>query len=288
MFGYILVNPEELKVKEYQLYRSYYCGLCHELQKRYGRTAQMLLNYDMTFLAILRDALYEPEEKMFKEHCLRHPLAPHTRRTSVESTFAADMTIMLYYQKALDDWHDEHSHPKRVLAMKLHRDYKKLRSQYPQIAKVLESSVKELSEAESRGETNIDYVAGLTGRFLGEMFAGKEDIWKDDLYQLGFFLGKFVYLLDAYEDMEKDEKKGNYNLFVKLKEQTGENFEALAQSMLVDIAAQAARAYERMPVVKNAGILRNILYSGIWVKYAQVQKKRNGKTEQDMTNEKSL
>ena len=53
MFGYVLINKEELKFKEYDVYKSYYCGLCQTLNNRSGRFAQLTLNYDMTFLQLL-------------------------------------------------------------------------------------------------------------------------------------------------------------------------------------------------------------------------------------------
>ena len=73
MFGYVTVNRPELKVKELELYRSYYCGLCAELHRRYGRKGQLLLSYDCTFLLLLLTGTYEPEEteKLVSRHFSR-------------------------------------------------------------------------------------------------------------------------------------------------------------------------------------------------------------------------
>ena len=95
MFGYITVCQKELKIKDFDLYRSYYCGLCHALKKQYGRTGQMLLNYDMTFLAILLSALYEPEEETVKARCIPHPVRKHEERFCDVTRYAADMNVFV-------------------------------------------------------------------------------------------------------------------------------------------------------------------------------------------------
>lgn len=274
MFGYVCINQPELKIKDYDAYRGYYCGLCRNLQKRYGRIGQMLLNYDMTFLIILLDGLYEPSEKKEMHRCIPHPLHRHMQIQSEITDYAADMNILLSYQKAMDDWNDEKNGPGRVLASALKKDYRKIRENYARQAGALEESIRLLSEAEKSRSEDLDYVSGLTGRFLSEMFVWREDIWQEDLRALGFFLGKFIYLMDAFEDMEKDRKKGNYNIFLIRQERKPDSFEKETEAVLVDMMTQCARAFERLPILHRSEILRNILYSGVWCKYRAIQEKR--------------
>lgn len=277
MFGYVCINKQELKIKDYEKYRSYYCGLCHDLYKRYGRISQMLLNYDMTFLTVLLTGLYEPREIRESRRCIPHPLQRHVQIHNEITEYAADMTVLLSYQKAVDDWCDEHSRLKRLLAAMLRSDYRKLRLKYPRQAKALERCVDALSREEHSSSEDLDAVAGLTGRFLGEMFAWKDDIWREDLYSLGFYLGKFVYLMDAFEDMEKDAKEHNYNIFLLLQKKQPETFDGMAQAVLVDMMSHCSRVFERLPVLKHAEIIRNILYSGVWCRYAVIQEQRKKK-----------
>lgn len=275
MFGYVTINRGELKVKDYDLYRSFYCALCHSLKKRYGKTGQMLLNYDMTFLSILLDSLYELPERRSRGRCLVHPAERHSETWSEASDYAADMTVLLYYQKAMDDWKDDHSVPGRTLALQLYKHYRRLRLQYPRQAKALERSLRKLGRAEKGDNANIDQIAGYTGDFLGEMFVWKkDDVWAKDLRMLGFYLGKFIYLIDALDDMDKDEKRGNYNLLLVLRARDPEHFYERTEKLLVDVMSYAARAFERLPVLKNTDILRNILYSGVWVRYRQILDRR--------------
>ncbi len=280
MFGYVQINQPELKMKDYDKYRSYYCGLCYTLKSRYGRDGQLLLNYDMTFLTLLLDSLYECASEESKRRCIVHPVTRHMETISEPTEYAADMTILLAYQKAVDDWKDERSYPKRALALLLHKDYKRLRERYPRQAKTLERCVKELSRAESQQSMDIDYVSGLTGQFLGEIFAWKDDIWAEDLKELGFYLGKFIYLMDAYDDLEQDNKKNRYNILTKLEAGNDtEFFDDVVRSMLEDTMARCARAFERLPIIRNADIARNILYSGVWLKCAAVLKQRQIKRQ---------
>ena len=228
MFGYIYVNEQELKLREYTAYRSFYCGLCRNLYQRYGRTAQMMLNYDLTFLAILLTGLYESETKVEERRCILHPLNRHKSAENDAISYAADMCVLLSYHKLKDDWTDE---------------------------------------------------AGLTGHFLGEIFVWKEDVWQEDLRQMGFYLGKLVYLMDALEDLPKDRKKKNYNLFLDC----GDVFEASEEpkyrKMLTDVLAESARAFERLPILEYAGILRNVLYSGVWGRYVLIKNAHDEKQQ---------
>ena len=272
MFGYIQANVRELKVREYEEYRSYYCGLCHSLKKRYGLPAGLLLNYDMTFLALLLTALYEPSMTAGRERCLPHPVKRHPFLTGDTVDYAADMTILLSYMKAADDRKDEKTIRSGFAKGYLQKDYRRLRRRYPRQAKTLEDAVRTLWRCEKKKVTDIDLVAGLTGRFLGEMFAWKDDVWQDTLRQVGFFLGKFVYLMDAAEDLEEDLKKDRYNLLQDVPP-------GQVKDLLVDTMALSCRAFERLPIVERTGILRNILYAGVWMKYKEPAAKLS--TEQE-------
>lgn len=269
-----MINRRELKLKDFDLYRSYYCGICHALEKRYGRRGQILLNYDMTFLAILLSGLYEPREEKGRERCLPHPGKPHPFRTSEAVLYAADMTVLLGACKAEDDWKDEKKLQGALLHTLLRKDYAAAAACYPRQARALEESLDALHRAEEAGTENLDEAAGTTGRFLAEIFAWKEDFWQDDLRRLGFYLGKFIYLADAYEDLEKDRKSGSYNVLLSWERQTGSRFEQETEAVLTDTMAQAARAYERLPIVRRADILGNIIYSGVWLRYGAARRRR--------------
>lgn len=273
MFGYITVNREELKVKEVNLYQSYYCGLCHALHMRHGRAGQMTLTYDMTFLVILLTGLYEQAQQERTARCVAHPMKRHQMRWNELSAYGADMNVLLAYYNLLDDWQDDKKRSRFLAAKALAKSCRKVEADYPRQSKAVRDYMAALADCERSNQENVELAACLTGQMLAEIFVREEDIWAADLRQMGFFLGKFIYLMDAYEDVEKDIKTGSYN---PLKPMWGRgDFDSECQKILMMQIAECCRAFERLPIVEDVGILRNILYSGVWAKFASVYNKRN-------------
>lgn len=273
MFGYIAINKAEMKFRDFDIYHAYYCGLCKDLKERYGRSGQLTLSYDMTFLIILLSGLYEPPAEDSIRNCVAHPFQKHAARTNEITQYAADMNIVLSYYKCLDDWTDEHKKKAWINSRLLRSKVKQIEKTYPEKVKLIRDMLAQISSCEKANEQDLDKMAGLFGEIMAEIFVWKQDIWKDSLHRMGFFLGKFIYLMDAYEDIEKDAVSGNYNPFMTIKDY--ENFDSECQNMLMMQMAECCRAFERLPIVQDAGILRNILYSGVWAKFASVYNKRN-------------
>jgi len=272
MFGYVTVNKKELKIKDWERYHAYYCGLCHSLKEVAGVKARVTVSYDMTFLAMLLDDLYDCRKEEGKRRCVVHPAQKQDFVMSEASLYAAKMNLLLCYDNLLDDWRDDRNAVAYAGAALLRRARRKIAKEYPRQTRAVETYIEKLHVCEGKQEINLDVASGLTGEMLGELFCMKEDEWKEDLYKTGFYLGKFIYLMDAYEDMEKDEKKGSYNPFLLCSAET-DNKER-AEECLNMMAAKAAEYFERLPLVENVEILRNILYAGIWNKYEMIKAKR--------------
>ena len=269
MFGYVLVNKPELKIKDFDAYRGWYCGLCRTLQKRHGLAGRMTLNYDMTFLIMILADLYDEEHETACKRCIVHPLEKHCSTCTSVTDYCADMCVLLSYYKCMDDWKDERKLKSRLAAALLSRHAKKVAQRYPEKADFIEKKMNMLDIVENAKNLPIDKVAKVFGEILAEVFVYKDDFWKDDLYRLGFYLGKFIYLLDAYEDVEKDIKSGDYNPFKELHE--APNFDDQVLNLLLLMIGEATDAFERLPLVENVEILRNILYSGVWVRYGKAK-----------------
>ena len=107
---------------------------------------------------------------------------------------------------------------------------------------------------------------------MSELFLYKEDEWKQTLSRMGFFLGKYIYIIDAYEDIEKDLKKGNYNPFSEIYQNEG--FDDFVNQILTMMISECAREFEELPIIEDVDILRNILYSGVWAKFQSIRNKR--------------
>ena len=120
------------------------------------------------------------------------------------------------YYKCADDWNDERKLSRWALSKILKRKCAKVKKKYPEKAEFIESRLNMLSIVESSKVTHIDRAARVFGEIMAEVFVYKDDMWKEDLYKIGFYLGKYIYLLDAYEDIEKDIKSGAYNPFKEI------------------------------------------------------------------------
>lgn len=277
MFGYVTINKAELKVKDYEKYQGFYCGLCHALREKYGLLGQMTLTYDMTFVTLLLTSLYEEKSIYEKEHCMVHPTKRHMVIYNRFSEYGADMNMLLTYYKLLDDWKDDRDFKALIMAGLLKKKCRKAVVANPRQAKAIKEYIVQNKACEDAGEHDFDKVAGCTGRMMAELLCFREDEWAAYLRQLGFYLGKFIYLMDAYDDLEKDKKHGNYNPLIYLTEEgmKPEQVEAKALDMLTMMATGAAAGFEKLPIIVNTDILRNILYSGIWGQYNR--KPKDGK-----------
>lgn len=272
MFGYVVINKPELKIKDYDRYHEYYCGLCKTLKKEYGIRSQLSLNNDLNFVNILLSGLYEPKEKIEKHCCALHPLTKHIERTSPFSTYASDMTIVLTYYKCDDDVLDDQSQTQKAYRFLLKKNFNKVKEKYPQKIKAIETSLNQIHQFEKEKITDLDKIANCFGEVMGQIFVYQDDIFRDDLYRLGFYLGKFIYFIDAYEDIEEDIKKNHYNPFYSLYKQ--DNFDDDCYSILEMMISDSCLYFEKLPIIENREILRNILYSGIWTKYDLIKNKR--------------
>ena len=273
MFGYISINQAEMKFKDYDIYHSYYCGLCRVLKKNYGRCGQMTLSYDMTFLIILLTGLYEPDTKTETAACAAHPLKKHTVRTNELTDYAAAVNLILSYYKCKDDWEDEHKKKSYAAAKLLAPKIAAVKERYPEKIQAVSSNLKKLSALEKQNGLNADMIAGIFGDILAELFVFRQDEWEDSLRKIGFFLGKFIFLMDAYEDVEKDIKTGNYNPFKQAFLEDAD-FSENCRKLLTMMMAECSREFEKLPILLHADILRNILYSGVWCRYTAVTEKR--------------
>ncbi|MBQ9886972.1 MAG: hypothetical protein IJM37_08975 [Lachnospiraceae bacterium] len=283
MFGYVTVNKDELKVKDYERYRGYYCGLCHTLKRLYGATGRITLSYDMTFLVIFLTGLYEsmPDDEF--KRCVPHLTKKHRVLANEFSEYAADMNILLTYNNLKDDWIDDRKLYGAAGAAALKRKYNKACKKYDRQAEAVNTYMQELIKCEKERDYNLDRASGLTGRMLAEIFVYDEDVWAEDVRAMAFYLGKFIYIMDAYEDVYKDKKTGNYNPLMPLVEDA--DFEGKCESILTMMAADCSKAFERLPIIYDAEILRNILYSGIWTRFEAVKAKRQEKEAEETKTE---
>lgn len=273
MFGYVVVNRETLSPESEARFRAYYCGLCKSLRKRHGLTGALTLSNDMTFLSIVLAGLYEPDEQSGQEICLNHPFKKHDWIQSEVSDYAADMNVMLAYHLCMDAWRDERKPLSLAEAGLIKRGYEKVVKLYPEKCEFVGDMIRALSDVEGKGpDGDIDRPTNLTGELIGEIFAYRDDEWKKSLTRMGAALGRFIYIMDAYDDLPKDLKKKCYNPLKPIA--NVEDFEDRCLDMLTMHIAECTAEFENLPILKDAGLIRNILYSGVWSKYAYIQSRK--------------
>jgi hypothetical protein len=274
MFGYITINKMELKFKEYYSYKGYYCGLCKCLKEKYGNKSRITLNYDMTFLILLLSSLYEPENSIYHERCMVHPLKKQLIIQNSITEYAAALNVILSYYNLMDNWEDDHDIKSLAAAKLLQRDFKKSAAELHEKSQIIKHRLNNISKLEKENTDDIDAVSNEFGHIMEEMFLYKKDHWEESLRKIGFYLGKYIYFIDAYEDMKKDEENNSYNPFNNL---DIENKKDYAKNLLILNLSLLSDEIEKLPLIQDKGIIDNIIYSGIL-----------NKLDKEITNERPI
>ena len=277
MFGFVIASLEELSEEQKNRYQSVYCGICRAIREADGQLCRLGLSYDMAFLALLLMSLYEPDEENGRGRCIAHPAKARPWTDNEYIRYAARMNVALAAYKARDDWQDDGKYSAKLLATIFGRHEAEIAAAYPRQCAAIESCIRRLSALEKAQCPNPDEPAGCFGELMAELLVVHEDRWAEDLRQMGFYLGRFIYLADAAIDYRRDVKRGKYNPFAA--QGCGEDFEKWEQYLVLAMA-QCTDSYERLPLVEDKGILDNILYSGIWLSYRRMQRE-SGKENQD-------
>ena len=268
MFGYVTIYHKGLAKPELDRYQAYYCGLCRTLGQKYGLPGQLTLSYDLAFIAILHSALYEPETQFSAGRCAPHLIKARPRAANEFLDYAADMTIALAYYNFLDNWQDDHSRASLRQAKKLEGYLPAIREHWPRQTAAITAQLDALNALEKSGSHDLDALCRAFGDLLGAVFACREDIWSPTLQAMGRGLGGFIYLMDAYDDLPKDARKGQFNALQEL------------HDTLPPAEFEDPQQFELLPILKETPegkLLYNTIYSGVWSKYAPIRKHREGK-----------
>lgn len=268
MFGYIRPFKPHLRNFEYEIYSSFYCGLCKTLGKQYGQVFRMTLSYDFTFLGLLYTAYHSKCNIIKKQRCIMHPFK---KRSCVCSCINLDYTsaaaVISVYHKVCDEISDRGLFVScffRILRRIMKKSYKKASSKYPELAEKIEANMKMQSEIENEKCRSIDKACNPTALIMAAIAENISENEKDrkKLYGFGYHLGRFVYLADAYDDIEKDKKSGNYNpLLLNFKNIS--DAKAFAMENINLSLGQAAEFYAQLNILKFRDILDNVVYLGL-------------------------
>lgn len=266
MFGYVKIYKPELKVKHYEAYKGIYCSLCKTLKKEYGILASFTLNYDFTLLALTRMA-FAKECCGFKDsRCAYNPLKKCQQCVNGDNelSFAAAAAMIMCYHKVNDDITDSSffkSLIKRVIKPYFALKRKKAMKKYTQLDEIISAAMLAQSEVEKKVDAGIDASAHPSAKAMGEILSlGFEGETKERLNRFGYLAGRWVYLMDALDDMESDRKTHSYNVFNNIINEKEAKEKAVAVLNLT--AAQLAREAEKMQPSRFGEILENIVIDG--------------------------
>lgn len=264
MFGYVNICAESITEDDKKLYSAYYCGLCKAIAKK-SQLLRLGLNNDLTFLSVLLSGIFmENPEFKNNSRCLMHGLKKHDEvRLNKVMDYTSDMNILLVYLKICDDAKDEKKLSKIGMKVVFKNSAEKIRKKHPHISSEILKNLKRLSILEKNKCSAIDEVADCFAKLLEAVFV--PDFIEDEktrkvLSWMGYNLGRWIYIADAYEDMEKDKKKKSYNPLLLIDNDKLKNdiYDSMTYSL-----ANIASAYDLLEIERNDTLIRNILYAGL-------------------------
>jgi hypothetical protein len=295
MFGYVVPDKPEMKIKEFELFKAYYCGLCKSIGESCGQIARFALNYDCSFLGMLLSSFRDCPEVIKMENCIESPFRKkHIIRESEILDYAADINIMLAYYKLDDDFRDDKSVKSAAFMGMLGTAFKKAIARNPAKGKIIKERLNELSKIESSDCSSIDEAAEPFAKLTEEIFVYEPICSTGNREKLirwfGYNIGKWIYTIDGFDDIEKDIKNKSFNPILRqfcyndekadeFKNRISENI----KFMLVYTLSEAGKAFDLLDIKKNGPILENIIYGGMYNKTLQILNKRSC-----IKNEKSL
>lgn len=275
MFGYIKPHDPYLYKKDDVLYKSLYCGVCKAIGSTCGQTARMTLTYDIAFLAAFAHNLMGKDVEIKQSHCVIHPITkrPIAKRDEIFDKLAL-VNVILARHKIIDDTLDsKKGYLKKAF---FHRGYKKAKRKFPEIDRIVLTSYNELRSLENANNGLIDEVSEKFGNMLAmisdEVFGEYKSQNTHDLF---FYLGKWIYVIDAIDDYDKDKKKGEYNPFLArygedsaqtLIKKHGDDLDF----MFADIFNGIKDNFYKIKFGFNRDLLENVLFKGIPMKTKSV------------------
>lgn len=292
MFGYVTPCKMELKIKDYEKFKAYYCGLCKSIKNNIGNIPRMALNYDMTFLAILLDSLNDTTPIYVKEKCSVHAFkGKAVIKNNPCLHYAAFCNTILSYYKFLDNVNDDNSIKGKIFSMLFKRYLKKTPIILEDHIKYIENILTELYNYESNAKNaSIDSLAHHFAKLTGFILSSyKNDDNKDALYWLGYNLGKWIYIIDAFDDLEDDMSKNKFNAINACFNNDSLPFNEFSKQVeqridfiLGTCASQCISFFNKLKLKKNEDLLYNILQYGLLEKMDKVFKRSADKNEKSL------
>lgn len=284
MFGYLQIEKEELLVKEFETYKAIYCGLCKQMGKDYSFLTRLTLSYDCTFYAMLLMSLHSSCGGFKKGRCTCNPLKSCNFACSNSDDFskASAFSIITVYYKLIDDINDSgffKSFFSRLIKPFFSHQRKKAKKLCPWIDEYVAEMMDKQAIIEQDSNSSVDISADPTAQMLGKILAhdGKDETESRVLYEFGYNIGRWIYLIDAADDIEKDLKSSGFNPFIMQ-----DNSAADSNTITFTLNQCLARAYDAyilLDIKPFKGILDNMMLRGFPKIQNKITSKTNSKNE---------
>lgn len=280
MFGYVIPDKPNMYMKDYVLFRAYYCGLCHAMKKESGQIARLTVNYDAAFISLLFHDLLGEKREIVRKGCV---LNPKKRPVIAETPLMreiAGLNLILAGLKIADDKADGEGKILRRVAFS--RQVKRARKRFPELAAYADECLARQIEEERSGAF-LNAAAEPFADMMKKVFtflAG--DRSTPAVAQIGYLLGKYVFFMDALDDYDEDRKKGRFNAFYRtfgaenfaeLKAKKGEDLAFIME----DLVKGVEEAYREIDLGENEGVVTNVLWYGLRSRIATVLDREDGK-----------
>ena len=271
MFGYVTAARGGLSAEDFGTFSAYYCGLCEAIGSECSQISRLGLSYDITFLALVLSSVLFENAETAEKRCVIHPLKKRVHVINDDAVnYAAGVGELLMYLKLKDDRDDDGSMKARLGMTALKSGKEKALKKHGGAYNFISEKLCELSELEKQGCAEIDEVADRFAKILEFIFT--PELVKDPdtvrvLAWFGYNLGRWLYIIDAYNDMEKDFKSGSYNTFlVNAGSDVLEEKEKIRERMdftLTLTLENMASALELLKLHRNRRLIENIVYQGL-------------------------
>lgn len=267
MFGYVTPDKPYLYVKDETLYNALYCQVCKSIGKQCGQFSRFSLTYDIAFLSAVVHNITGVDVKIKRQRCIAHPFIsrPVALRDEI-SDVMGELNLILTYFKLTDDVLDNGKH--RAARAFFKSGYVRAKKRRGELNEIVERNYKNLRELEKSGEKSIDRTADPFAVMLVELSDKLLGKFADESSRKFFYnIGKWIYLIDALDDYDKDRKKGDYNPFfaaygsadfAELKKNNGEEIAFIMSATLDGINSGISGLKFRF----NADLIRNIALRG--------------------------
>ncbi len=299
MFGYIMPDKPELKIKEFEMFRGYYCGLCKSMGKRFGILSRFALNYDSVFLGLLLSSVHKEVPILKKEGCFANPLKKKwIVKDSIYIDYAADISTLLTYYKLKDNIRDEGGLAPRLAQLAFRNGYRSAAERNRQLEEIIAGSIAAQLKLEEQGCSSMDEVAepfaDMLKKLLEAGYKGEDKSTARILGWIGYNLGKWVYLIDAFDDIEKDIKEKNYNPLLSQYKYDGGDIKVFKASITEEVRLNLQQALSQttgsveLLSLGNKGIIDNIIYEGLYGKTERILCGNTREKRSCISDEKSI